>query len=396
MGRTLSSASYSGDSNFAESAVANPLSQNVGSLATATSLMSSLNPSIYGQLVTFTREVEPTGGTGTPTGQLTFVIDGSPQSPESLQLVGGVDEAVFATSTLSPGSHTVSASYSGDATFGASTLTAPLSQVVNPLATVTTVVSSPNPAVAGEAVSFVATVTGGTGVIPNGTVTFIVDGTHEAPVAIRVVGGKSQAVFSTSTLTPGPHSVTATYSGNAMYSSSSAAAVLTETAAPSSGAGPSVMHVQRYGYHRHPTSIVLFFNEPLDPSRAEDVRNYRIDGPKGQSIGINTAHYNAATQTVTLKPNQRIDIHHNYHLTVNGKGSNGVASNHGTPLDSTGSGDLGSDYTTTLNWRNLVFATSGKNWQLPAIYGPVQTQVTPKGPLVHQFIQSTQSSRRGG
>ena len=85
--------------------------------ATNTTLTSSLNPSVAGQQVTFTAVVTPTSGTNTPTGTVTFSIDGTTQSPVQLQVVGGKDEATIAISTLSVGSHNITSSYSGDSTF---------------------------------------------------------------------------------------------------------------------------------------------------------------------------------------------------------------------------------------------------------------------------------------
>jgi CSLREA domain-containing protein len=74
---------------------------------------SAVNPSKFGQAVTFTATVS--SGVGTPIGSVTFIIDGTPQSPVSL--VNG--QAVFSTSTLSVGDHSVSVDYSGDTNFNA-------------------------------------------------------------------------------------------------------------------------------------------------------------------------------------------------------------------------------------------------------------------------------------
>src|SRR5690606_40271599 len=67
------------------------------------------------------------GGSKTPTGTITFLIDGG--SPTSVPLDGS-GQASFTTSSLSMGTYTIEASYSGDAIFAASNAT-PLTQVVN-------------------------------------------------------------------------------------------------------------------------------------------------------------------------------------------------------------------------------------------------------------------------
>ena len=88
-------------------------------------------------------------------------------------------------------------------------------------------------------------------------------------------------------------------------------------------------------------------------------------------------------QTVTLSPDQLIDFHHNHRLIVNGTGSSGVADRHEILLDGTGNGDPGSNYATTLNWRNLIFTQPGNSWQLPSIYAA--SPAAPQGPLVHRI-----------
>ena len=82
--------------------------------------------------------------------------------------------------------------------------------------------------------------------------------------------------------------------------------------------GPEIMLVQRYGIHMNRTTIVLTFNQPLDPTRAEDVHEYHLVDPQGRTIPITRAVYDPATNTVTLYPRERINLHHNYKLTVEG------------------------------------------------------------------------------
>jgi hypothetical protein len=86
-----------------------------------------------------------------------------------------------------------------------------------PQGTQTTVTSSANPSVFTQPVSFTATLTP---VPDGGTVTFEVDGsTLGSPVAVSTVDGTATSI-STASLTVGSHAVTATYSGNANFASS--------------------------------------------------------------------------------------------------------------------------------------------------------------------------------
>jgi hypothetical protein len=393
-------ADYSGDANVSPSSGALPV-QVVNSTAlqpSSTTLTSSPDPSPVGQQVTFTAVVSAAASAGTPTGTVTFTIDGVSQTATSVQLESGIDEATFSISTLAAGNHTIAASYNGDSSFNPSAAPVAVIQTVNRLTTTTSVVSSANPSTVGQPETFIATVApGGPAAMPSGTVTFSVDGTQEPPVSLILVHGSDQAVFTIANLTAGSHSITATYDGDPTFAPSSAGASVTETALPPGAAAvppagtavsatadtaPEVMRVERFGYHMHPTYLVLFFNEALDPSRAQDPSNYSIISPSGHRIGIKNAFYNPTTQTVTLSPNQLVDFHHSYRLIVNGEGSSGLDDRDGTPLDGSDNGDPGSDYVATLNWRNVVFTAPGKGLQLPGIYAASST--VPQGPLVHR------------
>ncbi len=75
--------------------------------------------------MTFTAVVTAPGFAGTPTGAVTFTIDGVSETPISVQPVDGIDKATFAISTLSAGSHTIQATYNGDTAFSPSTRRSP-------------------------------------------------------------------------------------------------------------------------------------------------------------------------------------------------------------------------------------------------------------------------------
>src|SRR5205807_2416025 len=112
--------SYSGDSNFTGSTSA-ALTQTVNQDSTTTTVTSDINPSVFGQAVTFTATVAANSpGAGTPSGTVTFLDGGV--SFASAALSSGT--ASFTTSTLTGGIHTITVSYSGDTNFTGTTSTA--------------------------------------------------------------------------------------------------------------------------------------------------------------------------------------------------------------------------------------------------------------------------------
>ncbi len=117
---------YSGAPNFASSTSA-MLTQVVIKDPTTTTLTSSVNPSHFGQPVTFTADVTANPpGSGTPSGTVTFTADGS-QIGLPATLAGGHASSI-AVSSLAPGVHLIAAGYSGDSNFLPSSAT--LTQVV--------------------------------------------------------------------------------------------------------------------------------------------------------------------------------------------------------------------------------------------------------------------------
>src|SRR5205085_2175718 len=112
------------------------------------------------------------------------------------------------TSTLSAGTHQITAAYTGDSVYSISAAT--LTQLIAAVASTTTVTSSLNPSPVNQAVTFTTTVTATDSSIPAGTVTFT-DGTTTLGTASLDAAGK--ATFTTSTLTAGSHTITAAYAG---------------------------------------------------------------------------------------------------------------------------------------------------------------------------------------
>ena len=102
---------------------------NVSKISTTTGVTSSANPSNPGQNVTFTATVAVVPpGTGTPTGTVQFLIDGT-NFGTAVALTGNT--AQTSTSSLSVGNHPVTAQYNGTATFNTSSGTLSGGQTVS-------------------------------------------------------------------------------------------------------------------------------------------------------------------------------------------------------------------------------------------------------------------------
>ena len=79
------------------------------------SVTSSLNPSVYGNSVTFTLTVGGSGSGVVPTGTVTFTEGGTTLLPTTA--LNGSGQATYITSTLPVGANTLTLTYSGDTNY---------------------------------------------------------------------------------------------------------------------------------------------------------------------------------------------------------------------------------------------------------------------------------------
>ena len=153
-------------------------------------------------------------------------------------------------------------------------------------------------------ITVIATVSGTANHIPlTGTVTLFEGKTALQTIPVDATG---HAAFVTSTLGPGNHALIAVYSGDLNYAGSTSSAFNLVVA--NNLPGPTVILLQRYGYHRQPTTLVLTFSTALDLARAENLSNYRIvplgrwRRHHGRPIPVRAAIYDPLSYTVTLWP----------------------------------------------------------------------------------------------
>jgi hypothetical protein len=210
---------YGGDASNSGSTSA-ALTEVVNKAQTMVMLSSSQNPAMHGQPVTFTASVSPLAGV-TPTGSITFYDGSTALGTVTLNAMG---TATLTLSNLAVGAHSITAVYSGDANYAASTSSA-LQEVIDGQGSMTSLTSSQNPAPAGSPVTFTASVMGMPGT-PTGQVQFwVLDPVTLLPVTLLGTGtlnGSGQACLTVSSLTSGSYLIEALYLGDGTFNSSSA------------------------------------------------------------------------------------------------------------------------------------------------------------------------------
>jgi hypothetical protein len=270
----------SGDSNFTGS-VSGVDSQVVGLTPTTATVVSSVPSAAVNQSVTFTATITPNvAGTTNPTGHVAFTSTLNGGAPvvlcASVAVVtnSNVTTAACPAAFAAGGNYTVTAAYTGDANFGASS--ASLLQPVGLTTTTTKVVASSSTTTVNQSVTFTATVTpsiaGATN--PTGTVAFTYTLGGGLPVTLCANSAVTPATGVATCKAPlpasGSYTVKATYSGDANFGSSSgttAQLVNTTSTTTTLSASPSTSTVnQSVTFTATVTPAITPFSGSTNPS----------------------------------------------------------------------------------------------------------------------------------
>lgn len=177
-------------------------------LATPTlSVATSGTPTTYGTSVTFTATIS-----AGPTGSITFYDSGTSIGTGTISS----GKATLAISTLTGGTHSITAGYGGNPDYGPVTSSA-ISQVVNKATPTITLATSVNPSAYGAAVTFTAMLPTG----PTGSVTFYSGSTSLGSGTVS----STKATLTTTSLALGTDSITAKYSGDTNYNTVTSSAL---------------------------------------------------------------------------------------------------------------------------------------------------------------------------
>jgi hypothetical protein len=211
-------ASYTGDANYSLVNAA-PVTATVTQWTPTVQASSLQQTAGFQSNVTLVATVS--GGSGTPTGQVTFYTNNV--FVGSSTLTGGTTS--ITVNSLPAGIDSITVHYLGDTTYLPG-ISPDYTQIITKLVTALTLNPVPSPVSVGSSLTLTANLsTALVGFPPTGTVNFY---DHYAFLGSGTVSG-GVASFATSALPAGQHSFTAEYSGDASYSA--AVAVATDTVA---------------------------------------------------------------------------------------------------------------------------------------------------------------------
>ncbi len=278
---------------------------------------------------------------------IAFSATGGTIAPASVPTISGMASSDFTSST--PG--TASASV----TLDNQTLSTPITIQSTP--TVTGLSPTSGPAAGGTSVTITGTGFTGATAVNFGTTAAksftVVNDTTINAVSPAGTGAVNVTVVTPNGTSPG-----------------SAAAQFTFAAA-----APTVVTLVRFGFHAQQTSLVLTFSAALNPTPAQDVKNYQIATADGTVIPVTSAVYDPTALTVTLIPAQHLTLTAMYQLTVNGTTPGGLTSATGVPLDGAGNGTPGTNFVRMFSGGILAGPATALQSAQPKRFAALQRQL---------------------
>ena len=217
-------ATYLGDSNYGS--VTSPAATVSILLASTVKLSSSASSITYGMPVTLSAAV--TGGTPVATGTVTF-LNGSTVLGTGILNTSGI--ATYSTSSLPVGMDALTAAYGGDSNYASATSGA-VSITVNSATAMVALSPASASFYAGTAQAVTISVAGQPSLAtPTGTITLL--GGSFTSVATALASGSAMITIPANSLTNGNNTITATYSGDAIYGTAKGTATyVVSTTAP--------------------------------------------------------------------------------------------------------------------------------------------------------------------
>ena len=222
-GSATLTAAYAGDTNYNGANGSAPLTVNTKPTPTVTVTPASNSIMTTQSLLV---AVKVAGTSGTPTGTVT--LSSGSYTSAATALVSGSASITIPANSLGAGTDTLSASYSGDTTYGAASGAGQVTvSKLTPTVTVNPASSSIN---TGQSLNATVMVRGGVGnPTPSGTVTLTAGSYTSAATALDGTGNAGFSIPSNSFTGSGSGNILASYSGDVNYNAASGNSTLTLT-----------------------------------------------------------------------------------------------------------------------------------------------------------------------
>ena len=120
----------------------------------------------------------------------------------------------------------------------------------------------------------------------------------------------------TLTMTATASAAAAAPNGNLLTTASSSASSTVTVTYSYMPVCPTVSGIGRIGVHHQHTKLVVTLSGPVDTTKADNPDNYSVMTRSGKTIPIKSATFNPATNSVTLVPERRLNVHYHFDLSL--------------------------------------------------------------------------------
>jgi hypothetical protein len=140
--------------------------------------------------------------------------------------------------------------------------------------------------------------------------------TFDDPASLAFFTSSSGRTAITLTMSATAASSASASNGNLLTSTLTSASAMVSVTYTYRPACPTVSKIGRIGVHHQPTQLIVTFEGTVDPTKAETTSNYSVITSAGKTIPVDSATFNLATNSVTLIPAHRLNVHHHFRLSL--------------------------------------------------------------------------------
>jgi hypothetical protein len=140
--------------------------------------------------------------------------------------------------------------------------------------------------------------------------------TYTDPASLAFFTASTGRTTATATMTATANATASATNGNLFTTTSTMADSTVNVIYTYENVCPTFKSIGRVGVHHQQTKLIVTFDGPVDPAKANDPDNYFVITRFGKRVNIKSATFNPATNSVTLIPVRRLNVHYHYKLSL--------------------------------------------------------------------------------
>jgi hypothetical protein len=140
--------------------------------------------------------------------------------------------------------------------------------------------------------------------------------TYTDPASLAFFTATSGRTTLTPTMTATATATASATDGNLLTTTDTSASSTVTVSYSYQSVCPTFKSIGRIGVHHQETQLIVTFEGPVDVTKAENPNNYTVITSSGKQVRIKSAVFNPATNSVTLIPERRLNVHYRSKLSL--------------------------------------------------------------------------------